>query len=66
MVGTFLIQANMKERIHPPATGYKKSMWVIKDLCPARGAGTLIPSAQRLVWVAKEALGKAALGALFA
>ena len=33
---------------------------------PARGAGTLIPSAQRLVWVAKQALGKAALGALFA
>ena len=33
---------------------------------PARGAGTLIPSAQRLVWAAKQALGKAALGALFA
>ena len=32
---------------------------------PARGAGTLIPSAQRLVWAAKQALGKAALGALF-
>ena len=32
----------------------------------ARGAGTLIPSAQRLVWAAKQALGKAALGALFA
>ena len=31
---------------------------------PARGAGTLIPSAQRLVWAAKQALGKAALGAL--
>ena len=29
---------------------------------PARGAGTLIPSAQRLVWAAKQALGKAALG----
>ena len=27
---------------------------------------TLIPSAQRLVWAAKQALGKAALGALFA
>ena len=26
----------------------------------------LIPSAQRLVWAAKQALGKAALGALFA
>ena len=24
---------------------------------PARGAGTLIPSAQRLVWAAKQALG---------
>ena len=29
-------------------------------------AGTLIPSAQRLVWAAKQPLGKAALGALFA
>ena len=29
-------------------------------------AGTLIPSAQRLVWAAKQALGNAALGALFA
>ena len=28
--------------------------------------GTLIPSAQRLVWAAKQALGNAALGALFA
>ena len=33
---------------------------------PARGAGTLIPSAQCLVWAAKQALGNAALGALFA
>ena len=33
---------------------------------PARGTGTLIPSAQRLVWAAKQALGNAALGALFA
>ena len=32
----------------------------------ARGAGTLIPSAQRLVWAAKQPLGNAALGALFA
>ena len=32
--------------------------------CPARGAGTLIPSAQRLVWAAKQPLGNAALGAL--
>ena len=29
-------------------------------------AGTLIPSAQRLVWAAKQPLGNAALGALFA
>ena len=33
---------------------------------PARGAGTQIPSAQRFVWAAKQAPGKAALGALFA
>ena len=33
---------------------------------PARGAGTLSPSAQRFVWAAKQALGNAALGALFA
>ena len=32
---------------------------------PARGAGTLIPSAQRLVWAAKQLLGNAALGPLF-
>ena len=32
----------------------------------SRGAaGTLIPSAQRVVWAAKQPLGKAALGALF-
>ena len=28
----------------------------------ARGAGTLIPSAQRFVWAAKQPLGNAALG----
>ena len=33
---------------------------------PAMGPGTLIPSAQRLVWAAKQPLGNAALGALFA
>ena len=43
---------------------------VVKNL-PAhagdtRGPGSLIPSAQRLVWAAKQPLGKAALGALFA
>ena len=32
----------------------------------ARGPGTLIPSAQRLVWAAKQPLGNAALGALLA
>ena len=31
-----------------------------------RGPGTLIPSAQRLVWAAKQPIGNAALGALFA
>ena len=29
---------------------------------PARGAGTLIPSAQHFVWAAKQPLGNAALG----
>ena len=29
-----------------------------------KGAGTLIPSAQRLVWAAKQPLGNAALGAM--
>ena len=33
--------------------------WKTKD-------STLIPSAQRLVWAAKQPLGNAALGALFA
>ena len=33
---------------------------------PGRGAGTLIPSAQRFVWAARQPLGNAALGALFA
>ena len=31
-----------------------------------RDAGTLIPSAQHFVWAAKQPLGSAALGALFA
>ena len=45
-----------------PLTG-----WVAPgSLFVARGAGTLIPSAQRLVWAAKQPLGNAALGALFA
>ena len=33
---------------------------------PEIDTGTLIPSAQRFVWAAKQTLGKAALGALFA
>ena len=33
---------------------------------PGRGAGTLLPSAQRFVWAAKQPLGSAAVGALFA
>ena len=47
--------------------GYKRSFPLAVVLPPpARGPGTLIPSAQRLVWAAKQPLGKAALGALFA
>ena len=37
-----------------------------EKLKAARGAGTLIPSAQRFVWAAKQPLGNAALGGLFA
>ena len=36
--------------------------WLFSSVLP----GTLIPSAQRLVWAAKQPLGNAALGALFA
>ena len=36
-----------------PAT-HNSSLWPR----PARGAGTLIPSAQRLVWAAKQLLGQ--------
>ena len=36
------------------------------QLLPGRGAGTLLPSAQRFVWAARQPLGNAALGALFA
>ena len=47
--------------------GHKRSFPLAVVLPPpARGPGTLIPSAQRLVWAAKQPLGKAALGALFA
>ena len=34
--------------------------------CEGKLGVALIPSAQRLAWAAKQALGKAALGALFA
>ena len=47
--------------------GHKRSLPLAVVLPPpARGPGTLIPSAQRLVWAAKQPLGNAALGALFA
>ena len=47
--------------------GHKRSFPLAVVLPPPdRGPGTLIPSAQRLVWAAKQPLGKAALGALFA
>ena len=54
-------------QIHVHWVGVKRSfpLAVVLPL-PARGPGTLIPSAQRLVWAAKQPLGKAALGALFA
>ena len=47
--------------------GHKRRIPLAVVLPPqARGAGTLIPSAQRFVWAAKQPLGNAALGALFA
>ena len=47
--------------------GHKRSFPLAVVLPPpARGPGTLIPSAQRFVWAAKQPLGNAALGALFA
>ena len=48
-------------RSSPPAESRGDVVWGLPR-CPARGAGTLIPSAQRLVWAAKQPLGKAALG----
>ena len=42
------------------------SLWLWCCLPQPGGAGTLIPSAQRFVWAAKQPLGNAALGALFA
>ena len=38
----------------------------IKKITTREGFPIMIPSAQRLVWAAKQALGKAALVALFA
>ena len=61
----------MQAKIGDYSTGYQTVFLLIAMVCdwagrPARGAGTLIPSAQRLVWAAKQPLGNAALGALFA
>ena len=59
-------------RLHRPGDSPGKNTGVgchFHTLCmppPARGAGTLIPSAQRLGWAAKQPLVNAALGALFA
>ena len=45
----------------------RPAVWLCVELPPQdRGTRTLIPSAQRLVWAAKQPLGNAALGALFA
>ena len=54
-------------------TAAAKSLQSCPTLChpidgspPGSPVPGLIPSAQRLVWAAKQPLGKAALGALFA
>ena len=55
--------------VFPPTAAYRCVLVHIQvhvSVDPARGAGTLIPSAQRFVWPAKQRLGNAALGALFA
>ena len=47
----------------------KATLWVKaqhEGALPPPGIVRKDPSAQRLVWAAKQALGKAALGALFA
>ena len=64
---------SIKPPLHPstpgnvaPLAGHKRRIPLGVVLPrPARGAGTLIPSAQRLVWAAKQLLGNAALGPLF-
>ena len=62
----------VRERLRVPLRnqgycGFGRGLSGLLWVCPpARGPGTLIPSAQRLVWAAKQPLGKAALGALFA
>ena len=49
-----------------PAEALVTGLAKIPRLRVLAAPGTLIPSAQRLVWAAKQPLGKAALGALFA
>ena len=59
-----LFQARILERV---ALSFSRGFPLAVVLPPpGRGAGTLIPSAQRLGWAAKQPLGNAALGALFA
>ena len=69
-----LAHANSRDRCGWPrihsSPGTSETIWHVIPSTegrnpPARGAGTLIPSAQRLVWAAKQPLGNAALGALF-
>ena len=46
--------------LNAPTKRQRLAEWIQKH----RGAGTLIPSAQRFVWAAKQPLGNAALGPL--
>ena len=62
-----------KERLeaggHTTGMSALRGTWRAEELLVGEGEnvpGTLIPSAQRLVWAAKQPLGNAALGALFA
>ena len=54
------LKLNIQKIIKIMASGPITS-WEIEQ-----GHGTLIPSAQHLVWATKQALGNAGLGALFA
>ena len=57
------VKLNGSKFDHPPTAPE------LGSALPGEGGGAvlgLIPSAQRLFWAAKQALGKAALGALFA